>query len=437
MTQEASARPTRSWDINNLGEDESRYPQYVFKNKVKVLYPKKSGLTRVLIMPAFPAVGTPDALNPLSYMPYRDPASDKGQMSEWAIRIFVHKFCNGQNINVLSPLTFNGYAQDPFDILYKAAAASPAYYSILGKLADGKNDPSAYTNRTQKIRRMDTQVIMNAVDMDDQSGDTAGNSQVFVVPRTAIAPIDSGKHSSWGLFAELNRMQRNIPQGTQPHEYSKIYQWGDITDPHALQPCQLMKMKSPTGGADIYNMAPIECQPVVGTQQMLASRVRLISDDSDLDCLVHLSTGELVELACSIYQDYPELLKLAFEHAFPGVENFLQKAGIVGRAVHQPGAPAAAAQPLQALPAPSQAPAQSFQPAPAPTQQFSPRIPDALPAASTTWAPAAGLPAAAPAPAQAAAPALTPIPGVTAGGIAQNQEKLQKLFSNVTAAPGA
>ena len=375
----------------------------LFKEGVPVRFPKKDGVTNVLVMPAFGPGNT-------SYVPYRQLTPDgKWGMTHWAQGFMAYELIGGR-LNLISPASFDNPV-DPVKSLIDVAKSSPEFYHLLGWGADGKKLPWGTNNPPPSLSMAGAKYAMNCVEINPRKPEDNSLSRVFILKQGAIKPAsrrnkDGSDSSAWGLIHELNRTQPpRVIEGVNPGDFSHYYYFGDITDPNGLTPCRIAKQIPGSGGGAIWKMEPDANMPLVpANMEMLNSRTPL--DKESL--FIEPDAKDVIDALVDIYgSQYPQLIRRAFEAQYPGIANMLTQAGVVSHSrVHTPmtpAAPAAAAQPVFAPAAPAQqavfAPAATAQPV------FAPAVP----------APAHV--AAAAAPVTPAVPAFTPATAVSAAQV--------------------
>jgi hypothetical protein len=429
--------------MDDAMQDSGSFPQYVFKDGVRFRYLKKDGATKLYLMPSRPNERSPEFQDLLAWVPYRGP-DDK--FTSWIQPYKVYRFLSGRPINVIAPATF-GEIRDPIMDLYKAAKSSPKYMAMAGLLPDGKRDPNAFKNKTQLIRPPDTMFIVNGV---NPEAEVPENNQccVYSLPKTAISASRPEDGSGWGLIGKLEQAQRGVDGSVPQNDFARRFFWGDITDPRNLVLCQSRKAKAPQGGADLYDLEPKDGFNRQSTREMLETRYILRSEDPNLDVFLHMSQAEYLDIVFSLFGDYPDLLRLAYDQKIPGIQTYFDKYHLSTTAV--PGfTPPPAPMPTldrsvqQPIPQPAMAPAaQAVGPAPITTPPAHTFVPAAPPVPAAFAPPVAAASAfQAPAPAAPAAgsvpipPAPIPAPAA-ANNFEAEKAKIQSIFgSTVSAAP--
>lgn len=356
-----------SFDINEepqQQQQENKYIHKVFKSGVQVRYPAKTGGTTVFVMPAFADKNSVSEHDwPTSWVPYRRP-DDPKRFTEWAVRFDSWTLVAGR-LNLYDPSTVDPSALNPMKALYDIAVSAPEFFHLTGRGPDGKKIQS---DVPPVIPASSTSFAINAVELNPRKEDDVNVSRVITVKRTAFRPAYAGKNTggsnnNWGLLSALDVKNRGI-ENVDPTDFSRIYYWGDITNPGSLVPCTISKMRPPSGGMPIFNMVPQESEGVThrATINMLSSRVQLSTIFAENE------PSEIIEVLTDLFSEYPSLVRRAFERSYPGVDNLIKKSGIVSDSrVHQAGY---SPEPSNAY---AQQPAQVAQP-----QQYSRQVPDAV-----------------------------------------------------------
>lgn len=293
-----------------IATDKFKSKHLVYRDGVFVRFPNKDKNIIACILPAFA-----DPSDKSSYVPYRD-EDEPDNFSKWAIGIKMHPFVNREQ-NILSPQSLDPEAYDPIDELIRVAKADPEYCTIAGFGRDGKKMQNAYKSQEVRLSNKFSGFVVNAIILFDR--ETPPDKAVLLqIPKTAFSRPGRSSNdgsASWGLLSELNRKNRKASKND-----ADSFFWGDITDPRALVPCSLALTPNPAGGMSIYNMVPIEEEPVKCSRATLESRYNLDN------VLYEITEGEIIDRLVFYFSDVPKLLLRAFAHRVPNLEKRLKSA---------------------------------------------------------------------------------------------------------------
>ena len=355
-------------DPNKRVSTGTDFVDLVFKEGVRHQFVGKTAEPQLAILPAF-ADPNGDREDPGNWTNYRQD-TDERLFTSWIEKILIYSFV-GKKANILAPQVLGRTRPDPMGNILEAIKNNPDYYPLAGLGPDGKKAKDDEAFRHALIQRPESFYIVNAINLnpEKQTADS-GRVHIWRIKETAITGARGS--TDWGLFSQLNLTNRfKKGEEPEPSEFSafgdflsRYYYWGDITDvQRGMTPCRIFRAKGPNGGREVYNMKPMEDKDLIQpSDDFTELKERYVLEDS----LVETPTGELVDLLMSLFSEYPGLLRSAFEGKYPGMDNLLKQAGIIGAPgrVSMAGAPA---------PAP-----RAKAPAPAPSTKFAPKATPAM-----------------------------------------------------------